>query len=136
MGIKRKGIRVLEDIIDNRELTYCPRCRKQGWDSILGERIYLPGESIPHDYDLWKQCHDCGQLVPIYEVKKEAKLQDFVETSENPFDQGKTIVGLGNRGKKNKYQKMREKLQERIDNEPELGIKRELRKGNIVEIIE
>jgi hypothetical protein len=40
--------------------------------------------------------------------------------SSNPFDQGKNIVGLGNKGRKNKYQKMRERLQERIDNEPDL----------------
>jgi hypothetical protein len=50
--------------------------------------MYVPRESIPLDHDLWKQCHDCGLLVPIYEVKKEAKLQDFVEIAENPFEQG------------------------------------------------
>ena len=94
--IKKKGIRILDDVIDNRELEYCPRCKKQGWDSFLGERIYLPGEKIPHDHDLWKQCHDCGQIVPIYEVKKEAKLQDFIEITDNPFDQDKAIVELGN----------------------------------------
>ena len=33
----------------------CPKCKKQGWDSILRERVYLAGESIPSDYDLWKQ---------------------------------------------------------------------------------
>jgi hypothetical protein len=25
-----KEIRVLDDVIDNRELEYCPRCKKQG----------------------------------------------------------------------------------------------------------
>ena len=69
-----KEIRVLDDVLDNRELEYCARSKKQGWDSFLGERMYVPRESIPHDHDLWKQCHDCGRLVPIYEVKKEAKL--------------------------------------------------------------
>jgi hypothetical protein len=43
----------------------------------------------------------------------------------NRFDQGKYIVGLGNKRKKNKYQKMKEKLQERIDNEPESGQRRD-----------
>jgi hypothetical protein len=52
--------------------------------------------------------HDCGQLIPIYEAKKESMLQDFVETADNPFEQGKSIVGLGNKGTKNKYQKIRE----------------------------
>jgi hypothetical protein len=31
---------------------------------------------------------------------------------------------------------MRERLQERIDNEPELDIKEEIRKGNIVETVD
>jgi hypothetical protein len=38
--------------------------------------------------------------VPIYEAKKEGKLHDFGETSRNPFDQGKTITGIGNKVKK------------------------------------
>jgi hypothetical protein len=90
-------------------------------------------EPLPSDYDNWCQCHSCGSIHPIYEAKIESKLQDFVEITTNPFDQGKNIVGLGNKGKKNKYQKMRERLQERIDNEPELEIKQEIRKGNIVQ---
>jgi hypothetical protein len=57
----------------------------------------LTRESIPSERDLWQQCHDCGQLVPIYQVKKERKLLDFVETSSNPFDQGKSIIGLDNK---------------------------------------
>jgi hypothetical protein len=84
----------------------------------------------------WKQCHDCGQLVPIHEAKKESMLQDLVETADNPFEQGKSIVGLGNKGTKNKYQKIRERLQERIENEPKLDIKEEIRKGNIDKIID
>jgi hypothetical protein len=31
---------------------------------------------------------------------------------------------------------MRERLQERIDNEPDLAIKEEIRKGNIVETVD
>jgi len=52
------------------------------------------------DKENWKQCHNCGQIVPIYEAKKESKLQDFVETSDNPFDSGKSITGLGNKNPK------------------------------------
>jgi NAD-dependent SIR2 family protein deacetylase len=37
------------------EISLCPKCKKQGWDSILREKVYLPGESIPRDHDLWKQ---------------------------------------------------------------------------------
>jgi ribosomal protein S26 len=60
---------------------------------------------MPRDHDLWKQCHNCDQIVPIYEAKKEGKLQDFVETSSNRFDQGKSLVGLDNKKKKTPFQK-------------------------------
>jgi len=65
-----------------------------------------------------------------------SKTKNFAQTTDNPFDQGKNVVGLGNKRKKNKYQKIREKLQERIDNEPDLAIKEEIRKGNIVETVD
>jgi len=60
----------------------------------------MPGESAPSDYDLWGQCHVCRTTYPIYEAKLESKLQDFVETTSNPFDQGQNIIGLGNKVKK------------------------------------
>jgi len=39
-------------------------------------------------------------IVPIYEAKKEGKLQDFVQSSSNPVDQGKSIQDVGNKVKK------------------------------------
>ncbi len=123
---------------DDEELiiSHCERCKKQGFLSILGDRIYPPDEIIPHDHDLWKQCHTCGTIVPIYEAKKESKLQDFVEVSTNPFDQGKSITGLNNKKSKSPYQKQRQKLLDRIEQEKDEDIKKELRKGNTVKIIE
>jgi hypothetical protein len=41
------------------------------------------------DSERWKQCHECGHIVPIYELKRESRLKDIVEPSDNPFDQGK-----------------------------------------------
>jgi len=63
-------------------------------------------------------------------------LKDFVETSSNPFDQGKYIVGLDNKIKKTPRQKEKQKLKERIEQEKDEDIKRELLRGNIVQIIE
>jgi hypothetical protein len=54
---------------------------------------------IPHVGDLWKQCHDWGEIVPVYESKKECKLQDFVEICDNPFDAGKSFKGLDSKVK-------------------------------------
>jgi hypothetical protein len=36
----------------------------------------------------------------------------FVETSDNPFDSGKSITGLGNKKSANRYQKERQRLLE------------------------
>ena len=63
-------------------------------------------------------------------------MKDFVATSSNPFDQGKSIVGLDNKIKKTPRQKEKQKLKERIEQEKDEDIKRELRKGNIVNIIQ
>lgn len=131
-----KGIGIIGSDDEQLIISHCERCKKQGFESILQERIYPPDEPIAHDHDLWKQCHRCGKIVPIYEAKKESKLQDFVETTDSPFDQGKTIVGLGNKRPKTPYQKQRQKLLDIIDAEKDPDIKRELRRGNIVEIIE
>ena len=39
----------------------------------------------------------------------------FVETSDNPFDSGKSITGLGNKKSANRYQKERQRLLEWIE---------------------
>jgi len=57
-------------------------------------------------------------------------IKDFVEPSNDPFDQGKTIIGLGNKKKKTAFQKERQRQKDRIDKEKDPDIKRELRKGN------
>ena len=74
---------------DEQTISYCPHCEQYGFKQVLGPRILMKGEPIPRDHDQWLQCRSCGIIIPIYEVKKESKLQDFVETSDNPFNQGK-----------------------------------------------
>ena len=135
-GIRKKQTFSVIGSDDEITISYCPRCSKVGYSSLLQERIYKPDEQIPSDHENWKQCHTCGQIVPIYELKKESKLKDFVETSSNPFDQGKTIVGLDNKRKKTSLQKQRQKLKDRIEREKDKDIQKELRKGNTVQIIE
>jgi transcription antitermination factor NusG len=63
-------------------------------------------------------------------------LQDFVEVSDNQFDQGKSVVGLGNKKKLNRFQREGQRLLDRIEKEKDEDIKRQLKKGNIVKIIE
>jgi hypothetical protein len=116
-------------------ISYCPHCRKHGLYEKLGSRILKPGEVMSNEeYEKWRQCTGCGMIFPIYETKIESKVQDFVETSDNPFDQGKTI--LGNDNKKRSKRSDMQKLKERIEREKDSDIKRELRMGHTVEIIE
>lgn len=134
--IRKKEVRIL-DSEGHEPVSYCPHCLKYGVYRILRERIYMPEEvTNPHERENWRQCHDCGTIIPIYETKKESKLQDFIQISNNPFDPGQTVTGIGNKKHQNRYQKEREKVLERIDNEKDEEIKSALKKGNIVEIIE
>jgi hypothetical protein len=140
MKIKKKDTFGIIDSQEEKEkISYCSRCLKFNFISVLGERIYLPNQPIASDHDLWKQCHECGTIAPIYELKKESKLKDFVETSDNPFDSGQSITGLGNKSSTRKLtesQKKMKKLKERIEKEKDIDIKQELKKGNEVSIIE
>jgi hypothetical protein len=72
----------------------------------------------------------CGQILPIYEAKKESKLQDFVQPSTNPFNEGKSITGLDNKVKKTPFQKEIQKLKDRIEQEKDEDIKRESTENN------
>ena len=60
----------------------------------------------------------------------------FVETSDNPFDSGKSLIGLDNNPRKTPRQKELQRKKERIDKEKDSDIKQELKKGNNVEIID
>jgi hypothetical protein len=51
-------------------------------------------------------------------------LQDFVETSSDLFDQGKSVTDNGDKKKKTPFKKQMQKLKDRIDQE-----------GNVVTII-
>jgi hypothetical protein len=79
---KKETYGIIDTEEENEAISYCQRCLKFNVYSILQERVYLPGEvTIEHERENRKQCHNCCQIVPIYEVKKESKLQDFVELS-------------------------------------------------------
>jgi hypothetical protein len=40
----------------------------------------------PNDADRFRQSHRCGDIVPIYNIKYESKIEDFVLIVDNPFD--------------------------------------------------
>lgn len=117
----KKEIRTI-DTKQEESVSYCQSCLEYGMYRVLQERVYPPGQPKPRDHELWKQCHNCGQIVPFSEVKQESKLQDFVEISDYPFDQSATILGSGNKKTKRQISKRKKETLDRIEKEkdPEL----------------
>jgi hypothetical protein len=74
-----------EDDDDDSIKSYCKNCLKFGFKIPLKNRIYPDNEPIPFDHENFRQCHECGLIVPVYELEKEATIKDVIETTENPF---------------------------------------------------
>lgn len=110
---------------DNDSKSYCKHCLKYGFIVQLKNRIYPDNEPIPVDHDQWLQCHECGTIVPVYEIEKESSIKDVVETTDNPFDQGKDFLGIDSRSARRKIKKKKELFGD--INDPDL--KRELASG-------
>lgn len=108
---------------DEKNISYCKHCLEYGFQVILRNRIYPEGEPVPPDHENWKQCHECGLIVPIYELQKESEIKDVVETVDNPFDIGTSFLGVDSRKLRNRRQ--RDKLH--YINDPDL--KSELASG-------
>ena len=114
-----------EDDNANDSISYCKHCLSFGFEVPLKNRIYPDNEPIPVDHEDWKQCHECGSIFPIYELEKEASIKDVVETVENPFDMGKSFLGIDSRSARRKMKKKKELFGDISD--PDL--KRELASG-------
>jgi hypothetical protein len=115
---------------DDSIISYCKHCIKFGFQVRLKNRIYPDGESIPVDHENYKQCHECGLIVPVYELEKEAEIKDVVETVDNPFDVGTSFLGIDSRtsvGGKN-ARKKRERHRQ-LDDIKDPDLKRELASG-------
>jgi len=133
--IKRKeSFTVIHDNGEEERVSrYCHHCVEYGFYNRLGPKILIGDERPAPDHDKWRQCIQCGHIYAVHETIKEETIKDSIETITNPFDDGKHMVGLGNKQRrKNKY----EKLLEEIEQEKDPEIKAELRKGNEVTIIE
>jgi hypothetical protein len=119
-----------DDNDDNSIKSYCKHCLEYGFKVQLRNRVYPEGQ-IPIDHDQWRMCHECGLIVPVYELEKEASIKDVVETVDNPFEQGMSFLGVDKRtsvGGKN-ARKKRER-QKQLDDINDDDVKRELAKGH------
>jgi len=128
---------------DNRQ--YCQSCLQYGIRSKLKRRMYkvqankegkpkLVPAVVP-DAEKFRQCYHCGDIVPLYNVKYESKIEDFVPTTDNPFDMNPGNMDGFTPGRKLKNSKSiykRRKQYAESINDPD--IKDEILKGNQVTI--
>ncbi len=132
--IRRSRAEIVDFSSDDNEkiISYCKHCLEYNLKVPLKNRIY-PDNQIPVDHDQFLQCHNCGLIVPVYEIEKEATIKDVVETIDNPFDQGKSFLGIDSRtsiGGKN-ARKKRDR-QRALDDIKDPDLKHELASGQIV----
>lgn len=121
-GICNKDIHVLTnyDTSEKEPISYCPFCLEHGFYELLGSRILKPNELTPEDYDQWRSCTGCGRTIPIYEQKFESEIEDVIESVDNPYDMGPTVLGNENRkrkGRKTDMQRMKERIEKEKDPE-------------------
>jgi hypothetical protein len=134
---KNYGIGVIYSRTDQEKISYCQRCLEiANIYAKLANRIYLPNESgdivIPPDYDLWRQCHECGTVYPRYEVKQEAELTSLTEPRNNPFKFGNTQVRTEESRKFDRTGKTqhKRKFKQDLEQYKEEDVKAALRKGS------
>ena len=76
------------------------------------------------------------EIVPIYNVKTESKIEDFVETIDNPFDANPSKMdsftpGAG-RNRINKSKSIYKRKKQQIDSIKDEDVRKELAQGNTV----
>ena len=139
-----------DDDIDGDNKGYCPSCLKYGIRELLKKRMFkvevvvdsaieskpkpkLVPAQVP-DADRFRQCHRCGDIVAIYNVKYESKIADFVETIDNPFDSNPGNMSSLKFGGKNtridKSPSIYKKRKKYIESIKDPDIKEELKQGN------
>jgi len=132
--IKRRRIVVADNANEEEEVFYCPNCELHGFRQKLGVKIIPLGEEKPADWDQWKSCHECGHTYALHQLKKEARVGPFAE-QKDPTNEKGYFSGINNKRKLSPREKEMQVLRDRIDEELDEDIRRELKKGNTVNII-
>ncbi|MDW0294638.1 MAG: hypothetical protein QN718_11265 [Nitrososphaeraceae archaeon] len=116
---------------EDEKISYCKECLKFGFSVPLKNRMYPNNEPMPVDHENWLQCHECGEIVPIYEIEKESSIRDVVETVDNPFDIGTSFLGIDSRSVGGKKARKKKERQRQLDDINDPDVKRELASGQI-----
>ncbi|RPJ30589.1 MAG: hypothetical protein EHM25_05875 [Nitrosopumilales archaeon] len=99
--------------------------------SVVSQHLSILLSNLTVDHENWLQCHECGLIVPIYEIEKEATIEDVLETIDNPFDNRVSLLGIDTRAMSKKKRRQRERQRELdVVNDPDL--KRELASGQTI----
>jgi hypothetical protein len=69
----------------------------------------------------WLQCHECGEIVPIYEVEKESSIKNVVETTDNPFEIGTSFLGIDSRTSKGGKNARKKRDKNKLHDDPEIS---------------
>jgi hypothetical protein len=142
-----------DPIVEEEEpVRYCPHCLEFGFKRKLGPRKYIlaANEEFPIDHESWLMCTEgCGNIYGKYEAKNESELKTNVKATDNPFDSGKSIIGLKNvdttsRAGTTDYQRRKRRIKKEIDSklkdsrltDQDEDIKAEIRSGKDVKILE
>jgi hypothetical protein len=134
--IKRSSIETIDfgdgdEDEDDTKKYYCRHCLEFGFKVQLRNRVYPNNEPIPVDHDQWRMCHDCGLIVPVYELEKESKIKDVVQTVNNPFDSGTSFLGIDKRTSVGgKITRKKRERQKQLDEIKETDLNAELAKGH------
>jgi hypothetical protein len=111
-----------DDYVDGEPDTKkeCPHCLEYNSHVKLQGRILKKGEEKPPDYDQFLQCHSCGAIVPAHEGILESKIEESLETIDNPFQSKFEVVGIAKRtskqGRKDAAKRRKEKNRQHMAN--------------------
>lgn len=80
----------------------CPHCLEYCLEyeihNKLGPKILKKSEKPAPVHDNWMQCHQCGNVYPIYQTYPESEIRDSLETVTNPFEeQSSVFLSIGKR---------------------------------------
>jgi hypothetical protein len=118
---RRDYVRVVDfhedDDEEEERPRFCPHCLEYGFQVKLGPKILMNGEVKQPNYSEWLQCHECGNIYPVYEAKYEQTIQGFAQLTDNPFDDQKgQVLGFAKRytkeGKMELDKRQRERTRE------------------------
>ena len=110
---------------DEGKIRYCEHCEEYGFKNKLGPKILKDGEEKKPDYDQWLSCYECGNTYPIHSAKIESKIKDFVQTTDNPFEDNESMF-LSTDSNKERRRKGKHKSRFKVGEHEDPEIQREI----------